>query len=77
MMGNEKVPHSHLIEIDEETNPIYIYKVNARGKKHLLTYTDLPNKKYDEDPEAFKEFARSLGENILLDSAIARKIFDL
>jgi len=76
-MEKSEIRYSHLIEIDEETNRIYIYRVNPNGKKDLLTYTDLPSKKYEEDPEGFKEFARLLGENILLDSTIARKIFDL
>jgi hypothetical protein len=76
-MGNKKVTHSHLIEVDEDTNRIYIYRVNTGGEKHLLTYTDLPSKKYSEDPKGVDEFSRLLGENILLDSPIARKIFDL
>lgn len=76
-MNKSEIRYSHLIEIDEDANRIYIYRVSFSGSKDLLTYTDLPNKKYDEDPEGFKEFARLLGENILLDSPIARKIFDL
>ncbi len=75
-MKTSKIRYSHLIEVDEDTNRIYIYRINTDNwKKHLLTYTDLPNKKYDEDPEAFKEFARLLGENIILDTSVAKKIF--
>ncbi len=76
-MNTSEIRYSHLIEVDEEKNRIYIYRVSTSGKKDLLTYTDLPSKKYEEDPEGFKEFARLLGENILLDSTIARKIFGL
>jgi len=69
--------YPHLIEVEETTSRIYIYRISETGKKDLLTYTDFPIKKYSDDPEGFREFARLLGENILFDSATARKIFDL
>lgn len=73
-----KDKYSHLIEVNEEEKRLYIYRVHIKsGKRHLLTYTDLPNKTYDEDPDGFKEFARIFGENILFDSEIVRRILDL
>lgn len=61
--------------MNEETNRIYLYRLD-KGEKYLYTFTDLPIKKYSEDPEGINEFARLLGENILLDFALTRRLFE-
>jgi hypothetical protein len=68
----------HLIEINEDRRQIVIYRIYGNGKKELFTTTDLPSATLkDEKNKAFGELARLLGENLLLDSPIARKLLDL
>jgi len=69
--------YSHLIEIDEKARRLIIYRAYESGKKELYTEVDLPDKTFDEDKNKFQEFARMLGENILMDSPVARKLLGL
>jgi hypothetical protein len=62
---------SHLIEIDETARVLRIHRVFADGRRHLFTETPLPT---DVKGSKYGEFARVLGENILLDSPAARRI---
>jgi hypothetical protein len=67
---------NHLVEIDEKERSLTIYRVNDTGRS-LYTSTKLPDKKRGNDAEAIKEFCRLLGENILIDSPIARKLLEI
>ncbi|MEW5755646.1 MAG: hypothetical protein AB1810_05025 [Pseudomonadota bacterium] len=68
---------SHLVEIDKATRRLTIYRVFANGEKQLFTQTDLPSKTVKEDEKGFEEFSRMLGENLLIDSPVARKLLDI
>lgn len=69
---------SHIVEIDEDRKTLTIYRLHEDGKKVLLTSTELPDRTLlKENKKAIREFAEMLGENILLDSPIARKLLDL
>lgn len=68
---------SHLVEIDEASGCLTIYRVFADGKRHLYTTVPLPPRIDDADSSAYEAFARTLGENILLDSPAARKLIGL
>lgn len=68
---------SHLIEIDEASRQLNIFRLFEDGKKHLYTQVELPAKKADEDKPAYEKFAQDLGENILLDSPLARRLIGL
>lgn len=68
---------SHLIEMNYNDNKIIIYRVFSNGTKQLFTSVNFPVDKYNEDKKVFSSFAKMLGENILLDSPVAREIFDL
>lgn len=72
-----KISFSHLVEIDESSRRLTIYRMFSNGEKQLYTQIDLPTEKLDEDKEAFGEFARNLGENILIDSPVARTILSI
>jgi len=72
-----KLLFSHLVEIDDASKQLTIYRVLSNGEKQLYTQTDLPSKTVDEDKQGFEEFARALGENILIDSPIARNILKI
>jgi hypothetical protein len=64
------------VEIDEDERVLSIYRIHA-GRRELLTRTSLPDVRYDENPAAFEAFARTLGENLLIDSPQARRLFGL
>jgi hypothetical protein len=68
--------YSHLIEIDEKERLLTIYRIRGADRQ-LYTSVKLPEKKWAEDPEVIKEFCRTLGENIILDSPQARKLFEI
>ena len=69
---------SHLIESDYEMNEITIYRIFPDGEKQLFTSTNFPAvKDFDAEKDAFSSFAQILGENILLDSPVARKKFKI
>lgn len=64
---------SHLIEIDESARMLRIHRIFPDGRKHLFTETPLPSLTADQNGSKYAEFARLLGENILLDSPAARR----
>ena len=64
---------SHLIEIDETARLLRIHRVFPDGRRHLFTETPLPTRTVDPKGSQYAEFARMLGENILLDSPAARR----
>lgn len=68
--------YGHLIEIDESERLLAIYRVSG-SDRHLYTSTRLPEQKWADNPEAFREFCRILGENIILDSPQARRLLDI
>jgi hypothetical protein len=65
---------SHLVEIDESARLLRIHRVFPDGRQHLLTETPLPARAADQKNPQHAEFARLLGENILLDSPAARRV---
>lgn len=68
----------HLVVVNAEARRLEIYRWSLGSDEHVLyTSVELPEKKADDDPMAFGEFARLLGENILLDSPVARNILGL
>lgn len=64
---------SHLVEIDEAARLLRIHRVFPDGRRHLFTETPLPS---DVSGSKYAEFARLLGENILLDLPAARRILE-
>jgi hypothetical protein len=68
--------YDHLIEIDETERLLTIYRV-CGTERQLYTSVKMPEEKWAENSDAIKEFCRTLGENIILDSLQARKLFDI
>jgi hypothetical protein len=66
---------SHLVEIDEIARRLKIYRLFSDGRRQLYTEADLPP--HSSDSLAYAEFAKTLGENILLDSPAARSVLGL
>ena len=70
--------YSHRVEINEEKKCISIYRIYENGaRKELYTHMDLPDISFEKDKNKFYDFARLLGENLLVDSLVARKLFGL
>ena len=66
----------HVVEIDENTRKLSIYRVFEGGERQFYTGIDLPDPKSGQKG-AIDELARLLGENLLLDSPTARKLLNL
>ena len=70
--------YSHIVEIDEKEKRLVIFRLFDECKrKELYTHVDLPDISFEKDKDKFYDFARLLGENLLVDSPSARKHFDL
>jgi hypothetical protein len=65
----------HLLQIDEQSRELRIYRVDLSGQRTLFTSTSLPNSKGWS--EALEKFAKQIGENVLMDSPAARKLLKL
>ena len=63
---------SHIVEYSEDEKTVTIYRLRSSGKRELYTRTNFP-----ENPSDAEAFMRMLGENLLIDSSIARKILNL
>jgi hypothetical protein len=69
--------YAHLIEIDAQTRVLTIHRVRPDGKKQFYTSTDIPDIAVTADEDGYQDFARLLGEAILMDSPAARDLFGL
>jgi hypothetical protein len=74
MRSMSKLDFAHFVEVDEESRQIKIYRIFPDGKKQLYTQIEIPSQRPDATLDAF---SRMLGENLLLDSPIARRILGL
>ncbi len=68
---------NHLVEIDEKVKRLTIYRVFEDGRKELFTHVDIPDLASTKDEEKLRKFALQLGENLLIDSPIARRLLGL
>lgn len=68
--------YSHLIEINEKERLLTIYRISGTDRE-LYTSVKLPEKKWADNAEVITDFCRTLGENIILDSPQARKLFGI
>ncbi|MEO6146339.1 MAG: hypothetical protein ABIP04_04580 [Sulfuriferula sp.] len=69
--------YNHFVKIDEKSRRLVIYRIYGDGRKELFTEIELPSAIIEEREDEFREFARLLGENLLTDSPVARKLLDL
>ena len=68
-------PYTHQIEIDETTRELRIFRLEPDGTRSLFTAVKLPSTKGWSNET--KALATTLGENLLLDSPVARKVLEL
>src|SRR5215211_7918047 len=76
-MVNPMMTFSHLVEISEQARRLKVHRVYDDGRKELFTEVALPSTTCEEDKTTFEEFCRRLGENLLIDSPVARKLLAL
>jgi len=69
--------YNHLLEIIEEDRILNIYRIYKNGEQELFTQVELPCNTIVNEEANFKKFCCILGENLLLDSPVARKLLDL
>jgi hypothetical protein len=67
--------YDHVIQIDEKARQLHIFRLDSSGKRTLFTSTNIPQSEGWIDE--LGKFARQLGENLLADSPIARKLLSL
>jgi hypothetical protein len=71
----EMKPFTHQVEINEAERELYIFRIESDGTRSLFTTVKLPaTKGWSEEA---KDLAMALGQNLLLDSPIARRLLDL
>jgi len=68
--------YSHLVEIDEETRILSIYRISSR-RRQLYTSVELPSGPCVAGNAVFDEFFKLLGENIVFDSPQGRRCLGL
>ena len=70
--------YNHLIEINEEKRQLVIYRVYRNDRRELFTSVELLiQSAYEKNNDQFKKFCCLLGENLLIDSLVARKLLAL
>ena len=62
---------SHVVTIDEDARKLVIYRVFENGEKSLYTSVEIPE---NLDDESARKLAKTLGENLLVDSPAARRL---
>src|SRR5690348_11967830 len=67
--------HNHLVCVDEESRELTIFRVDETGKQTLFTRVSFPSGQ-GWSP-ALENFAKQMGENILMDSPSARRMLEL
>lgn len=67
----------HIVEFDEEANKVSIFRQFQDGTLDIYTETELPDINACDGRDRFEDFARQLGENLLMDSPVARKLLSL
>lgn len=68
---------NHLVVINEQDRLLSIYRVFENGERDLYTSVALPEVDAQKDWETFSNFARTMGENLFMDSPQARKLLNL
>lgn len=67
----------HIVKISAEEKRLYIYRIYHDGRQEFYTSVDLPMVSSEPENVAFQKFSQQLGENILVDSPVARKAFGI
>ncbi len=69
--------YSHLVEFDEKERKLLIFRLFEDGSRGFYSELEMPEASFNDDADEIKKFAQILGENLLADSPIARKLFSI
>ena len=67
---------AHLVEFDEAARLVRIHRISPDGTHLLYTEAPVPLAAGAGREEQFKRFCQTLGENIILDSPVGRRLID-
>lgn len=67
----------HTIEYKKNDRVLIVNRLYPDGRLELYTSVGFPEKSFDEDKSGFRAFAQTLGENLLIDSFVARALLGL
>ena len=71
------IEYDHLIEISSRDRKLVIHRIYRDGRKELFTSVELPTVSTEENKAQLENFFLMLGENLMLDSPMARKLLNL
>ena len=74
---NVEQDYCHQVVFNDRDKVIRIERVFLDGSRHLFTILDVAINSEESVEEAFRRCSQRLGEDLLLDSPRARKMFDL
>jgi RHS repeat-associated protein len=75
--NNQIMTHDHLLRFDEINRQIQIFRIFSDGTSVLYTTLALPAAEAAGWTDEIVQFAQRLGEDLLVDSPIARQLFNL
>lgn len=67
--------YGHLVCVDEDAKELVVFRVGADGRKILFTKVPLP--KVEGWSAELQDLAKTLGENLLIDSPVIRRILNV
>ncbi|MCS4233445.1 hypothetical protein [Stenotrophomonas sp. BIGb0135] len=67
--------YDHLVCVDEDAKQLAVFRVGADGRRTLLTNVPLP--KVEGWSAELQDLAKKLGENLLIDSPVIRRILNV
>jgi len=71
------IPYDHIVRFDPILRRVSIIRLDGESRETLFTHLDLPEKSPEGWSEAVVELARRIGEDILIDSPVARDALNL
>lgn len=69
--------YDHIVRFDPILRRVTIMRLESENRETLFTHLDLPEKSPEGWSEAVIELARRIGEDILIDSPVARAALNL
>jgi hypothetical protein len=67
----------HIVKFSDANRKLAIYRRYENGREELFTSIEIPLITLKSDRDKFEDFAKQLGENIIIDSPSARNLFEI
>jgi len=69
--------HRHMLEFDDKQAKLLIWRVFSNGEKVFYTEISFEELARMREEESFSSVCERIGEALILDSSVGRKIFEL